>query len=789
MPAVGGSAGSYGPLIVTPDMVPPDAANWDAQEQVYRSGATTWDGIHQQIVRDNAAFRDAADSRGFDAAHEAGAMLAEEAKTISEWHDGVATKCANIANVLRETTAAQHQIVRDADAAINAAKLPGEREALVGAYHTQARTQTGWGVEAAMALHTSFKASAENTRALGLLTKFGDIATAPPVQPVDNTSPGITQENDPYRDTKKPKAGPDAPARPDAPPADAAGNAATQAGTGAGAVTAPGPTSPTGTPRSAPASPLGGGVPSMPGMGGGGGMGSGGMPSMPGGLGSGGMSGLSSNPLTGGLGGMPGAAGGLPAAWWGAGLCWRGLSCGGVFAWVVDRRRDRRGNAGMPPTAPASPSPALSPGGAAAPAAAAGGGVAPAAAQPGMVAPAAPAAPAGAGMGSAAPMMLPPGSMGPPAGAVPPPPAPTMPAGTIGGGSNTPSSAAPPSTAGGGATLIPASVVTAGQTAAARERRESADAAAAKELAWKLQHAAVYVNDTAIEWAVGIFRSPTGTETVITSNDGASFIPHGVHVPRSSRLLAADPLVDDHFRQLWFGWADPARVLVEYARIRTETGWRLVAAATTGAVTALRDAGVEHPPSCSRDVNPLLRPGEGPVAPPTLDGLHVHRLSLLCPDMYPRLLRVMEAHPLYQDRIVNAVSALMLNAATTQAVVVAEGIPDAFRRVWSTRGSPLEPSAQEWAAYDAQAPNFNMHVAMARPGFLHGTDPSETIDVLRNYRAHWLVARTAEHIAGWSTRPLPLPDMCYAAMALERNEIRDLIEDALSSVEDDLRVA
>ena len=97
MPAVGGSAGSYGPLIVTPDMVPPNAADWDAQEQVYRSGATTWDGIHQQIVRDNAVRRDAADSRGFDTAHEAGAMLAEEAKTISEWCDGVATKCGGIA--------------------------------------------------------------------------------------------------------------------------------------------------------------------------------------------------------------------------------------------------------------------------------------------------------------------------------------------------------------------------------------------------------------------------------------------------------------------------------------------------------------------------------------------------------------------------------------------------------------------------------------------------------------------------------------------------------------------
>jgi hypothetical protein len=440
----------------------------------------------------------------------------------------------------------------------------------------------------------------------------------------------------------------------------------------------------------------------------------------------------------------------------------------------------------MPPPA-ARPSPALSPGGSAVPAspvwAAAGGGVSPAAAQPGA---AAPEAPAGAGMGSGAPMMLPPGSMGPPAGAVPPPAAPTMPAGTIGGGSNASSSAAAPSSAGGGATLIPASVVAAGQTAAARERRESADAAAAKELVWKLQHAAEWVNYIGMDWAVGIFRSPSGTETVITSNDGASYIPSGVYVPRSVRLLAADPLVDDHFRQLWFGWHDPARVLVEYARIRCETGWRLVAAATTGAVTVLRDAGVEHPPSCSRGTNPILR-GERPVAPPALDGMHVHRLSVLWPDMYPRLLRVMEAHPVYQDRIVNAVSALMLNAATTQAVAVEGGIPDAFRRIWSTRGSPLEPSAQEWAAYDEQAPNFNMHVAMARPGFMSGgTDPSETVDDLRKYRAHWLVARTAEVIGGWSTRPLPLPDMVYAAIAVKTGRTRELIEDGVLSVEDDL---
>lgn len=54
------------------------------------------------------------------------------------------------------------------------------------------------------------------------------------------------------------------------------------------------------------------------------------------------------------------------------------------------------------------------------------------------------------------------------------------------------------------------------------------------------------------------------------------------------------------------------------------------------------------------------------------------------------------------------------------------------------------------------------------------------------YRAHWLVARTAEHIGGWATRPLPLPDMVYAATAADMGHHRELIEDAVLGVEEDL---
>lgn len=810
MPAVGGSAGSYGRLIVTPDMEPPDAAHWDAQEQTYQAGATSWNGIHQQIVTDSARFRDAADSQGFDEVHRVNAVLAEEAKTIAEWHAKVADKCADIATVLRDTRAGQEQLIREADAKIASAKLPGEAEALVTQYHGVARYQTEAGVTAAMAAHTAFKGSTENTRALDLLTKWGDVPSAPPAQPVDHTSPGIEQDENPYRYTEKREAGADAPeATADAPTDPTSGTPSTQPGASPGEIntaagdeglTAAGPitqATPGATSPRPAASPLGGGAPSMGGLGsGGGGMGSGGgLPKMPGGLGigSGGMPGAGSNPLGSGVGQMPSAGSGLPSA---GGAAGSGTGSGAPLSAFNQGLSTTSGLGGgipaAPPPGPASPSPALSAGGghAAPVSATSGGGVAPAGAQPGMVSPAAPAAaPAGAGMGSGggAPMMLPPGSMGPPAGAVPPP-APTIPAAAP-GSTNAPTAAAAPSTTGAaaGPTLIPASVVAAGQTAAARERRESADAAAAKELAWKLQHAAQEV-EYPIEWAVGVFRSPSGTETVITSNDGASYIPAGVFVPRSVRVLSTDSLVDDHFRQLWFGWGDPARVLIEYAQLRAEMGWRLVAAATTGVVNVLRDAGVEHPPSCTRLTNPWRQQGvEVPAA--VLDGMHEHRLTVLWPDVYPRLLRVMDADPIFQDRIVAGVSASLMRSATTQAQAVDGGIPDSIRQVWMARGGDREPTVQQWADYDAAAKSFNATTAIFRPAFVNGctADPGDTLQERAFYRAHWLVARTAEHIGGWSRRPLPLPDMCYAAAATgDAPHLRDVIVRALVSVEDDL---
>lgn len=168
--------------------------------------------------------------------------------------------------------------------------------------------------------------------------------------------------------------------------------------------------------------------------------------------------------------------------------------------------------------------------------------------------------------------------------------------------------------------------------------------------------------------------------------------------------------------------------------------------------------------------------------------MHVHRLALLWPDLYERLVKVMGAAPVYQDRIVGRLSAELITSATTQAVQAQGGIPDPIRRVWTTRGGDLEPSAQDWAEYHAAAQELNPLVGIFRPGMGGEVDPAQTVADLGLYRAHWLLARAAEHIGGWAGRPMPLPDMVYAAAAVSGdNPVREAVETALSSVEEDLR--
>lgn len=338
------------------------------------------------------------------------------------------------------------------------------------------------------------------------------------------------------------------------------------------------------------------------------------------------------------------------------------------------------------------------------------------------------------------------------------------------------------SSAAAGPTLVPASVATpvaAPRTAAGNAW--SRDVLAAAALTWELARAGD-LRLYPMEWAVGVFRSPTGTETVVMSGDGSGYVPVGVCLPRSARLLVSDPLADSSFRTRWFGWADPGRVLVEYAKLRAGEDWILVAAATTGLPDALRSAGVDHAVVNRREDG---RPAGLPTdwQPPSLDHQHQHRLELEHADLYERLSRLGGVDRRLQERVIFPVT-----RALVESLVGLDEIPRELRVAWNAVSSAHDLDAAGWAAFDASCAEMFLSVGAKRPGGISDT-PSRPDDVPmaihQYYRGQWAVARAMEHFGGWAGTPMPLADMVYAAMAAARIDVRSALVDALRSVEED----
>jgi hypothetical protein len=332
-----------------------------------------------------------------------------------------------------------------------------------------------------------------------------------------------------------------------------------------------------------------------------------------------------------------------------------------------------------------------------------------------------------------------------------------------------------------GATLVPASVVTPAAGAAQRVRPLSPDVLAAAALAWSLARSGD-VRAYPLDWAVGVFRSPSGSETVVMSGDGSGYVPVGVFLPRSARLMVSDPLVDSEFRRRWFGWADPARLLVEYAALRGHDEWKLVAAATTGPVDAFRSVSVEHTWVSRREED---RPAElaPDWAPPVLDELHVHRLQSEYADLYERLEKLSAVAPVFRERVI-----FPLTRALMEAALQVEGYPQELRVLWEAVKANREPGQAAWAAYNTACNQYFMQVGATRPGgFTDDLRPEQVSPQTHSYhRGQWTAARAMEHLGGWAAQPMPLPDMVYAAAAAYVGDIRQVLEPSLREVEQEL---
>ncbi len=289
----------------------------------------------------------------------------------------------------------------------------------------------------------------------------------------------------------------------------------------------------------------------------------------------------------------------------------------------------------------------------------------------------------------------------------------------------------------------------------------------AVQLAYELLHASrMYPG---LHWCVGIFKTATGTETVIVSNDGASYIPPGVYVPRSARLLFADPELPASFQAKWFGWVNPTATMVAYAAERSvlDPNVELYAVAATtdpggSSVLPARRAGVPHYQDCDSTRSPFE-----PTAPiPELDESRLHRLAVMSPQSYEQLtdanLPPTERHSAAWDATAGAVATALAGAEPLR-IEVAPVIREILGALAS--GSPI--SDEQWSAL-AEVRMYGKSLFM-RPGFIE-VEPSGDPNTTVLYRAHHNLDRAVEALSLWRGDNPDFADIVYATEQVTKEE-------------------
>ena len=518
----------------------------------------------------------------------------------------------------------------------------------------------------------------------------------------------------------------------------------------------------------------GGGLPSPPG---GGGLGGG----IPGGGGLGG-----GIPGGGGLGGgIPGGGGGLPQD-----LTPTNFSpgAGGLAPPSSPPTDFSRGfgaglGAGPAPLAPPVTSPS-SMSASAAPAGAYSPGPAPVAASGGAPAVSSPVAtPASSGGG------------GVPAGPVGPLPpfgsdVPRTAVAASAGAAVSPASGAPlgPSAPGGGSSgsapvaPLPPGVVGSGVGASAgaategvRSSRPDPLLESASQLVYQLLHASQKSRYMFMDWCVGVFRTQSGVETVVVNSDGAGYIPAGVFVPRSARMLFADSSLSPAFRAQWFSWANPAETMLAYAELATNNNpgvelWALaVSTSYGGSSVPARAASVPHFEDCPVDLSPIKETDP----PMPLDESHMHRLETVDRALYARLLGFGDG-PLPDPSEAWRMTQEAAEAALGRAGAVRDlAVPPVIREILGTLRSGVPVRQDRWTALEgAYFDAVGMGTSL-RPGLISRDGASPHV------LAYFDLSRLIEILLLWclgdetGRRGVKYPEIAYLTREIVDHAHRD----------------
>lgn len=245
--------------------------------------------------------------------------------------------------------------------------------------------------------------------------------------------------------------------------------------------------------------------------------------------------------------------------------------------------------------------------------------------------------------------------------------------------------------------------------------------------------------------AAAVVASGGSPETVIMTNDGAGWLPEGFFLP-PTMLHAAVDLDDEEFDAKWFGWADPARTLIDYVVMRDKRSHRevrLLGLASMGPLSEqTKTIFPEAVPSVTaeRDAQPL-----------TADrGRNAHRLKVQDKEYYEDVRRAGESG---RRQLANQALEAVMNTSGAEAI----------RPQWELllRDGWL-PDA-EWDALKARYDHERMMVGALRPGFTAESAPGQAAGLM--YVNRFWALRAMETLLLWGREDCPVEDVVYTASA------------------------
>ncbi|MEX3648290.1 hypothetical protein ABFW11_22570, partial [Mycolicibacterium porcinum] len=245
--------------------------------------------------------------------------------------------------------------------------------------------------------------------------------------------------------------------------------------------------------------------------------------------------------------------------------------------------------------------------------------------------------------------------------------------------------------------------------------------------------------------AAAVVGSQRSQQIVVMTNDGAGWLPEGFFLPPNMLHAVVDLDFDAEYCEKWFGWADPARALVDYVDTRNQQSSQrpvnLLGLASMGPVSGeTRDRFSRAVPSVSadRDATPLAFDR----------GRNWHRMKVLDASFYDVLRQASE----YERQ--NAKENALLLTMDTPAVepirdlwelVLRDGLTDEVR-------TNLE---QRYA-------HARMMCGALRPGFTQESKPGTAYGT--SYQTRFRELRAMEALLIWD-RHDGLEDMVYTAVA------------------------